>query len=97
MNYRFVEEALAEFIATAGYYNAQIPGLGESFIDEIEAGIAKILTNPTTWRVIEHDVRRYLVHRFPYGIYYTIENDTVAIWAVRSLQREEDDWRSRRG
>ena len=97
MNYRFVEEALDEFIAAGRYYNQQLPGLGEAFVDEVEAGISKILSNPTTWRIIEEDVRRYLVHRFPYGIYYSVENNVVVIWAVRNLHRDEDDWRSRRG
>jgi plasmid stabilization system protein ParE len=97
MNHRFIEEALAEFIAAGRYYNQQIPGLGDSFVDEVEAGIAKILSNPTTWRIIEDNVRRYLVRRFPYGIYYTIEGDAVVIWAVRHLHRDpEDDWQSRR-
>lgn len=97
MTCRFVEEALEEFVAAGLYYNQQLSRLGDSFVDEVEAGIAKILSNPTTWRVIEDDVRRYLVHRFPYGIYYTIENEIIVIWAVRNLHRDEDEWRSRRG
>ena len=96
MNYRFVREALDEFISAGRYYNQPIPGLGDSFVDEVEAGITKILSNPTTRRIIEDDVRRYLVRRFPYGIYYTIENEMVVIWAVRHLHRDEDDWQSRR-
>lgn len=69
MKFRFVDEALAEFIAAGRYYNRQVPGLGDAFVDEIEAGIQVILKEPTLWRVIEDDVRRYLIHRFPYGIY----------------------------
>ena len=30
MKYRFVNEALAEFIEAAGYYNRQVPGLGDA-------------------------------------------------------------------
>lgn len=96
MRYRFVEEALAEFIAAGRYYNQQIPGLGDAFVDEVEAAIGRIFQSPTTWRIVEDDVRRYLVHRFPYGIYYTIENDIVIIWAVSNLHRDPDYWRERR-
>jgi toxin ParE1/3/4 len=68
MKHRFVEEALAEFIAAGRYYNQRVPGLGDAFVDEVEAGIRAILNGPEVWRVFEDDVRRYLVHRFPYGI-----------------------------
>jgi toxin ParE1/3/4 len=93
---RFADEALAEFIATGRYYNEQVPGLGDSFVDEIEAGLQNILGAPHTWRIVEDDIRRYLVRRFPYGIYYTIEGDLVAIWAVKHLQRDPDYWQQRR-
>jgi len=68
MTYRFAEEALAEFIAAGRYYNRQVPGLGDAFVEEVETGIGVILSGPTIWRVVEDDVRRYLIHRFPYGI-----------------------------
>lgn len=97
MIHRFADEALAEFIEAGRYFNRQVPGLGDDFADEIESGIRKILSAPFTWRVIEDDVRRFLVSRFPYGIYYTIEGDAVVIWAVKHLHRDPDYWQQRRG
>ncbi len=96
MRHRFVDEALAEFIAAGRYYNRQVPGLGDAFVDEVEAGIGAILNGLEVWRVVEDDVRRYLIHRFPYGIYYTIEDDVVVIWAVKHLHRDPDYWQQRR-
>jgi len=95
--YRFADEALAEFIAAGRYYNGQVAELGNAFVDEIERGIGIILAGPTIWRIIEEDVRRYLVRRFPYGIYYTIEGDVIAVWAVKHLHRDPDYWQQRRG
>ena len=97
MTLRFANEALAEFIAAGRYYNEQVPGLGDSFVDEIEAGLQKILGAPHTWRIVEDDIRRYLVRRFPYGIYYTIEGDVLVIWAVKHLHRDPDYWQQRQG
>jgi len=97
MTFRFAGAALAEYIAAGEYYNRQVPGLGDAFADEIEAGISKICATPFVWRVIEDDVRRYLVARFPYGIYYTIENEVILIWAVKHLRRDPDYWQERRG
>jgi len=96
MTHRFFEEALEEFIAAGRYYNQQVPGLGDEFVDEVEDGILAITANPRTWRPIEADVRRYLVRRFPYGIYYTIERESVVIWAVKHLHRDPDYWQERR-
>jgi plasmid stabilization system protein ParE len=96
MKDRFVEEALVEFISAARYYSQQVPGLGDAFVDEVEARLGAILNGPEVWRVIEDDVRRYLIHRFPYGIYYTIEAEVVVIWAIKHLHRDPDYWQHRR-
>jgi len=63
---------------------------------KVEAGIGIILGGPAVWRVIEDDFRRYLIERFPYGIYYTIEEDVSVIWAVKHLHRDLDYWQQRR-
>jgi hypothetical protein len=41
-------------------------------------------------------VRRFLVGRFPYGLYYTIEGSVVVIWDVKHLHRDPDYWQERR-
>jgi toxin ParE1/3/4 len=74
-----------------------VPGLGDDFIDEVESGIRTILLDPTVWRVLEDDVRRFLIRRFPYGIYYTLESEVVVIWAIKHLHRDPDYWQDRRG
>ena len=96
MIHRFDDEALAEFIEAGRYFNRQVPGLGDDFVDEVESGVRQILSAPFTWRVIERDVRRFLVNRFPYGLYFTVENDAVIIWAVKHLHRDPDYWQQRR-
>lgn len=96
MRHRFVEGALQEFISAGRYYNRQKPGLGDVFVDEVERGIEAILKNPHTWKIVRQDIRRYLIKRFPYGIYYTVEDDLVVIWAVKHLHRAQDYWQTRR-
>lgn len=96
MRYRFADEALAEYIAAGQFYNRKVPGLGDAFADKIEDAIRKIRATPFVWRVVEDDVRRFLVEGFPYGIYYTIEDDCVLIWAVKHLRRDPDYWQERR-
>jgi plasmid stabilization system protein ParE len=73
-----------------------VPGLGDAFVDEVETDIEVILKGPDVWRVIEDDVRRYLIGRFHYCIYYTIKGDVIVIWAVKHLHRDPDYWQHRR-
>ena len=96
MNYGFHVEAEMEYAEAIQYHLTIDSRIAENFISEIEHGINAIRRNPLTWRIVENDVRRYLVHRFPYGIYYTSENDFITIWAIMHLSREPDFWRLRR-
>jgi toxin ParE1/3/4 len=70
--------------------------LAGGFVQEVEHAIAAIRRNSTAWRVVENDVRRYLVHRFPFGIYYNVAADFVTIWAIMHLSREPNYWKPRR-
>lgn len=97
MTYRFVDEALAEYISAGLYYERREPGLASAFMDELEAGILVIINGPEVWPVFDSDFRRYLIHRFPYGILYTIEGDMIVIWAVMDLRRQPGYWKHRLG
>jgi plasmid stabilization system protein ParE len=77
------------------YYAGIRPRLAESFIHAVETGIERILASPDTWKIIEEDVHRYLIHRFPFGIYYGIEHDRIFIYAVMHLSRHPDYWKGR--
>jgi toxin ParE1/3/4 len=66
-------EALEEYLGAVSYYADISPRLAESFINAFEYGIKEILTYPSAWQIMEEDVRRYLIKRFPFGIYYCIE------------------------
>jgi plasmid stabilization system protein ParE len=95
MRHVFHPEALREYSEAASYYKKISPGLGKAFVREVETSVRKILSGPETWRVVEEDVRRYLLHRFPYGIYYTIEEEYILIIAVMHLSRKPGYWKSR--
>ena len=61
----------------------------------MKSSVRQIAAAPLRWGVVEADVRRYLVRRFPYGIYYTVEPESVVIWAVKHLSRHPDYWQER--
>jgi plasmid stabilization system protein ParE len=87
--------ARAELVHTANYYENRLPGLGTQLRDEADRTAAKILKAPRQWRIIESDIRRALMRRFPFALYYRIFPDHVQILAVRHHKRHPDYWRYR--
>lgn len=47
--------------------------LGYDFAIEVYAAIQRSIAYPKAWTVLEGEVRRSLVRRFPYGILYSEE------------------------
>jgi plasmid stabilization system protein ParE len=95
MRYEFHPEALDEFEEAARYYAACQPGLELRFIACVESALRQVSEAPTRWRVFEEDVRRCLVHVFPYAVLYSIESECVLIIAVMHCSREPGYWRHR--
>ena len=85
----------AELIAAAQFYERRVPTLGAQFLDAADRAIAIILEAPERWHVIEADVRRYLMPRFPYAIYYRLLPDHLRILAFKHHSRHPDYWRYR--
>ena len=95
MSFSFHPEADHEFIEAAAYYEDGEPGLGLDFSREVYATIQNALDYPTMWPEIEDEVRRCLVHRFPYGVLYSIEPHGIFILAIMHLHRDPDYWKHR--
>jgi len=50
---------------------------------------------PDAYPEVEPRIRRILLRRFPYGLYYAVEADRVVVHACYDLRREPSGWRSR--
>ena len=70
MTIKFHSEARKEFFEAAEYYEHQIFGLGDGFIDEVEKVLGVIEQQPASGIKITKNERRFLLSRFPYGIIY---------------------------
>lgn len=95
MSFSFHPEAAEEFDAAVVWYEERSAGLGLDFATEIRQAILRAESMPLAWTQIEGDIRRVLVHRFPYGILYSPDDDHLHIVAVMHLSREPGYWRHR--
>lgn len=91
----FHPEAEQEFSDAVAYYEDCRTGLGSEFMQEILAAIERMLAYPKAWPVLEGEIRRVLIHRFPYGILYVEFPETVQILAVMNLHRSPVYWKDR--
>jgi len=97
MNPAFHPEAEAEFNAAIDWYEDRSPSLGLEFADEVQAAIQRALTFPLAWQVLEGDIRRTPVNRYPYGVLYAPEPGRLFIVAVMHLRRRPGYWHNRLG
>ena len=96
MTYSFHPEAEDEFNKAIEYYDEIEPGLGYDFAVEVYSTIQRLVAFPKACAVLEGDVRRSLVRRFPYGVLYSEEPEGLFIVAVMNLHRDPDFWKDRK-
>ena len=89
-------EAQTDIREAARWYESREAGLGIRFVAEVRASLQHITNNPLLFPMVSEDVRRALLHRFPYSLYFINEPDYVAIIALLHQHRRPDLWQSRR-
>ena len=81
-------ELEAELREIKSYDNNCSLGLGDGFVDEFERFVLGIAAKPARWMIVEHDIRRALMTRFPYVIYFRCSReDTIRIMVVKHERR----------
>jgi toxin ParE1/3/4 len=81
-----------DLAAGFGYYEGQSKGLGEKFLSAVDSSFDAIERYPEMFARVHGDVRRALVSRFPYGIFYRIESKRVVVLAVLHTARDPRIW-----
>ena len=87
---RISEDALDDLKEGFLFYEAQELGLGDYFTSCIRSDIESLRIMSGKQRVVYRDYYRLLSRIFPFGIFYTLENDTAIVWAVVDLRRDPE-------
>ncbi len=66
-----------------------------AFLEELDAVVSSIEEHPLMYPKIYGEVRRALMTRFAYSIYFVIEEETIIVFAVTHQARDEDKWKRR--
>jgi len=88
-------EAEAELVDAAEYYEEQLPGLGAEFLEAVDAAVDVVVSDPLRPAVCGQGIRRHLLKRFPYALYYRVGTEEVRVLAVKHHSRHPDYWKHR--
>ena len=97
MNYtvHIRHDAELDLEETAFWYEKQRDGLGDEFLDEIQVTLRLMAENPSMYSVVHRHTRRALIKRFPFGIYFRIEQNSIVVVAVMHGSRHPKRWQKR--
>ena len=97
MNYeiRFRPEAEYDIEDASVWYESQRHSLGQLFLDEVEKSLDVIAENPLLYPIIYRNTRRAVIHKFPFAIFYRIEEEEVIVFGVIHGSRSPQRWKAR--
>jgi len=95
MRLEFHPEAELELIEAAVYYELQVPGLGERFEAEVRRATDLLLDHPEIGAPADPVLRKLVLSRFPFTLYYSVSSDVLRIEVVAHRRRRPGFWRSR--
>lgn len=88
----FTRLARQELEAAVRYYELEYSGLGYMFKEEVRKAALRIAAYPQAWSIERGDVRKCLLHKFPYKLMYSVEDNHILVIAVAHQHRKPDYW-----
>lgn len=69
------------------FYELQKTGLGKDFIFEVETTLKRIESNPQQFYQVKRNVRKALVDKFPFGVFFYLKDDLITVFAIFHFSR----------
>ncbi|NOV31790.1 type II toxin-antitoxin system RelE/ParE family toxin [Methylomonas sp. ZR1] len=93
---KFSARALRETGEAQEWYESQSSGLGDEFIAALELQLKRLEQAPLLYAEVIPSVRRALLPRFPFGVFYVVRGDLVHVLAVVHDARNPNRWPKKR-
>lgn len=91
----FRAAARREYVDSVTWCERQRTGLGGQFEAAVERTLETISTFPDAFPIVHRDVRRAMIRRFPYGVFYRLRGEAIHVLAVMHGRRDPAGWKSR--
>ena len=90
MKLRYTRRALAELLAAHQWYEEQEPGLGREFLRVFRRLVDAVAEHPAMYPRHRDTIRRAFMRKFPYSVFYSVEDDMILVIAVFATSRNPD-------
>jgi len=88
MRIEYHPDVADELIEIRDFYESRSVGLGFDFVAEFERMVLRIAAMPERWMVVRRDIRRSLMKRFPYVIFFRyVADDCIRVTVVKHEKR----------
>jgi plasmid stabilization system protein ParE len=84
--------ARAEIVAAFEWYLERSPAAAREFVDAVEEAMSVIEEAAERHPIIQGRLRRVLLRRFPYAVYYKVFPSTISVVGVIHGHRHPDTW-----
>lgn len=88
-------EANEDLLDARAWYDNIRPQLGERFALAVDATVEALADHPLQFPVVHRGRRRAGVRRFPYGIFFEVEEHRITVIACFHGRREPRRWQLR--
>jgi len=88
-------EARTDLLDAFHWYQEQQVGLGHDFKLCVNDALSKLEKHPSFYKKVHNDIRRVIIKKFPFGIFYIVNDNKVIILAVLHARRDPLKWKSR--
>lgn len=85
---RFLPEVEDDLFSGYSWYEDKVLGLGEEFLRIFYASANSLTRNALIYRKVYGDFRRLLLRRFPYAIYFRIDNNEIIVFGLFHCARD---------
>jgi len=85
---RFVPEIEEDITSGYTWYEAKARGLGEEFLRMFYTYAMEITRNPLLYPKVHSKFHRCLLRRFPYAVYFAIEDDQIIVFGLFHCVRD---------
>ncbi|MBL0937633.1 MAG: type II toxin-antitoxin system RelE/ParE family toxin [Gemmatimonadaceae bacterium] len=89
---RIRARARAEIVEAVEWYEARSRVASAAFLDALDVVLREIGETPERFPVVQGQLRRVLLKRFPYAVYYKVYPNTISIVGVIHGRRHPSTW-----
>ena len=79
------------------WYGGQVIGLGVEFLQAVDTCLASVRREPEAYQLVGRTMRRSLMRRFPYAVFFEASRTEIVVYAVFHCARNPRAWRRRGG